>query len=49
MRFRQAQREIEVLEEQAKAGDRALAYVDEAGFECIHPEPIGVDGQGAGA
>jgi transposase len=37
VRFRQAQREIEVLEEQAKAGDRVLAYVDEAGFECIHP------------
>jgi transposase len=37
VRFRQAQREIEVLEEQAKAGDRVLAYVDEAGFECVHP------------
>jgi len=37
VKFRKAQKEIEVLEEQAKAGDRVLAYVDEAGFECIHP------------
>ena len=35
--FRQAQAEIELLREEAAAGDMVLAYVDEAGFAQVHP------------
>ena len=28
---------IEALEEKARAGEIELAYLDEAGFSCVHP------------
>lgn len=37
MKFRKQQQEIVVLNERAKAGEMVLAYADEAGFECVHP------------
>lgn len=37
MKFRAAQQEIAVLNARAKAGEMVLAYADEAGFECVHP------------
>jgi transposase len=35
--FRQAAVEIAALREQAAAGEIELAYADEAGFACVHP------------
>ena len=35
--FRRAEAEIELLKEQAEAGELVLAYVDEAGFAQVHP------------
>jgi hypothetical protein len=37
VKFRKQQQEIVVLNERAKAGEMVLAYADEAGFECVHP------------
>ena len=36
-KFKAKQIEIGQLREQAKRGERVLAYCDEAGFSCIHP------------
>lgn len=37
VKFKAAQQEIVMLSERAKAGEMMLAYVDEAGFKCVHP------------
>lgn len=46
MKFRVAQQEIEVLKARAKAGEMVLAYADEAGFECVHPNRTAWTDQG---
>ena len=35
--FQQARQEIDVLIEKAESGEIVLAYLDEAGFSCVHP------------
>lgn len=35
--FEQTRRDIEQLKQQAKDGEIELAYVDEVGFACVHP------------
>ena len=35
--FQQARQEIEVLQARAESGEIILAYLDEAGFSCVHP------------
>ena len=42
-----AQEEIELMREQAAAGDMVLAYVDEAGFAQVHPNRSAWTPQGA--
>ncbi|WP_157040504.1 hypothetical protein [Polaromonas naphthalenivorans] len=35
--FEQAPMEMENLKRTAKAGEIEVAYLDEAGFSCVHP------------